>query len=109
MGYAWEAITLAYLCEADSTLLMSAFIAVSLLFIGCAAYAVFTFPGFTTYAWKRATSRNWNVWMWIVNIVFLVLLFTEWYLPQYIAYPLSITLFLTGYAVLFIGLLRDVE
>lgn len=109
MEYAWEAITLAYLCQDDSTLLMWAFIAVSLLFLGCAAYVVFKFPGFTTYAWKRATSRNWSLWMWIVNIVFLVLVFTTGYLPEYITYPLSIALFLTGYAVLFIGLVRDAE
>ena len=95
MEYAWEAITLAYLCQDDSTLLMWAFIAVSLLFLGCAAYVVFKFPGFTTYAWKRATSRNWSLWMWIVNIVFLVLVFTTGYLPEYITntFPMTETIF----------------
>lgn len=109
MSHAWEMITLAYLCEWNSSLLAFSCVAVSLLFFGCLVYVMFKFPGFLTYAWKTATSRRWKAWQWAVNIACLFLLFAIWYLPQEILYPLSVILFLTGYAVLFIGLLRDVE
>ena len=109
MGHAWSVVILSYLCDWNSSLLAFSCVTVSLLFLGCAAYAMFKFPGFLKYAWETAASRGWKAWQWAVNIAFLFLLFAIWHMPEDILHPLSIILFLTGYAVLFIGLLRDGE